>query len=188
MALALPPPPDYMGLAICATLFFFPLGLCAIRLSQKVGLFPGLLIVFQYLVWYTVVPLRACGLEVSDHMRSMPHGKYATWEIHGRSYLVVFHHSIINVVLEPKKTQNIHFFTFAQVTTKTCCNYIVIINIQSHIALAKPKTVSAYEVVSFPDQSGNKDVSFPDWSGNETVTPGPEVRGCGKTVMCDCHK
>ena len=122
------------------------------------------------------------------HMGNMPHGKYATWEIHGRSYLVVFHHSIINVVLEPKKPQNIHFFTFAQVTTKTCCNYIVIINIQSHIALAKPKTVSAYEVVSFPDQSGNKDVSFPDWSGNETVTPGPEVRGCGKTVMCDCHK
>ena len=158
MALALPPPPDYMGLAICATLFFFPLGLCAIRLSQKVGLFPGLLIVFQYLVWYTVVPLRACLW--SGGFR--PHGKYATWEI---QLFGGFSSLYYQCCFGAKKIQNIHFFTFAQVTTKTCCNYIVIINIQSHIALAKPKTVSAYEVVSFPDQSGNKDVSFPDGLG-----------------------
>ena len=45
---------------------------------------------------YSCTTVCACGLEVSDHMGemchmgNMPHGKYAIWEIHGRSYLVVF--------------------------------------------------------------------------------------------------
>lgn len=51
---------------------------------------------------YSCTTVCACGLEVSDHMGNMPHGKY--------SYLVVFHHSIINVVLEPKKSKT---FTFS---------------------------------------------------------------------------
>ena len=77
MALALPPPPDYMGLAICATIFFFPLGVFAIHLSQKVGLLLRLLISCIQL-------LHNGGLEVSFpyHMGNTPHGKYTTWEIH----------------------------------------------------------------------------------------------------------
>ena len=136
MALALPPPPDYMGLAICATLFFFPLGLCAIRLSQKVGLFPGLLIVFQYLVWYTVVPLCVpvvwrfqttwgkCATWEICHMGSMPYGKYMAGVIWW--FFNVVHSVIIQCCFGAKKKnkQNIHFFTFAQMTTETCCNYI----------------------------------------------------------------
>ena len=65
MALALPPPPDYMGLAICATIFFFPLGVFAIHLSQKVGLVSCIQL------------LHNGGLEVSF---PIPHGKYTTWE------------------------------------------------------------------------------------------------------------
>ena len=148
MALALPPPPDYMGLAICATIFFFPLGVFAIHLSQKVGLLLRLLI-------SSIQLLHNGGLEVSFpyHMGNTPHGKYTTWEelfsVFSRFPLLLFCFGVTNIEIISNST----FSLLLETVTIT---------------------FSPLKKVSKLRTSFQHVVSFPDWPGNETVTPAIE--------------